>query len=70
MKNIRAHLGRRIKSLRLSLEITQDKLAETAGIDYKYLQKIESKHSPNLTLETLRKLAKALKTTPSNLLDI
>lgn len=48
---------------------TQEKLSETTGIDYKYIQKIESKSPPNIRLETIEKLAKALKTTPSKLLD-
>lgn len=69
-KNIRLHLGKKIKSLRISRNLTQDKLAEIAGINYKYLQKIESKYSPDLKLETVQKLAKALKTTPSDLLDV
>jgi transcriptional regulator with XRE-family HTH domain len=70
MKNLRANLGRKIKELRLSLKFTQAELAEVAGIDYKYLQRIESSETPNLTLETIEKLAKALKTTPAKLLEI
>ena len=61
-------LGKKIKSLRAKYKITQENLAETTGIEYKYLQKIESSNPPNITLKTLAKLSKALKTTPSKLL--
>ena len=40
------------------------------GIDYKYLQKVESQSTPDLKIDTIQKIAKALKTTPSKLLDI
>ena len=49
--------------------MTQEGLAEKAGIDYKYLQKIEGKNPPNLKLETIEKLAKALRIKPSKLIE-
>lgn len=61
-------LGPNIKSLRLKNKITQEQLSFLTNIDYKYIQKIESKNPPNITLETLARIAKALKTTPSRLL--
>jgi len=48
--------------------LTQEELSEMAGIDYKYLQKIEGKSPPNIKLETIEKIAKALKITPAKLL--
>jgi len=48
--------------------LTQEQLAEKIGIEYKYYQRIEGKNPPNIRIETIEKLAKALKTTPSNLL--
>ncbi len=66
---IRLKLAQRIKELRRKLGLTQEKLSEVSGIDYKYIQRIESKNPPNIKLETIERLAKTLKTTPSKLLD-
>jgi len=67
--SIRLVIGAKIKNLRTKMGLTQDQLAELADIDYKYLQKIEGKNPPNLKVETIEKLAKALKTSPSKLLE-
>lgn len=66
---IRLKIGKKIKDLRKKRGYTQDQLAELAEIDYKYLQRIEGKTPPNLKVETIEKLAKALKTSPSHLLE-
>lgn len=66
---IRLKLAQRIKELRRKLGLTQEKLSELSGIDYKYIQRIESKNPPNIKLETIERLAKTLKNTPSKLLD-
>jgi len=47
----------RLKQLRLSLALTQEKFAERAGIDYKYYQHIEAGRKQNLTMDILNKLA-------------
>jgi transcriptional regulator with XRE-family HTH domain len=65
----RIKLGRQIKRLREKAKLTQEKLAIAVGIDYKYLQKIEGKNPPAIRIDTIEKIAKALKTTPSKLLD-
>ena len=67
--SVRLKLGERIKQLRNDCGYTQNKLAEVANIDYKYLQKIEGKNPPNVKLEMLERLAKALKVPISKLLD-
>ena len=67
--SIRLKLSNKIKELRKECGYTQEKLAEVAGIDYKYLQKIEGKNPPAIKIDTLEKLAIALKTTPSELLN-
>jgi len=67
--SIKVKAGKKIKELRERYGITQETLAEQADIDYKYLQRIEGKRPPNLKIETLEKLAKALKTKPSHLLE-
>jgi transcriptional regulator with XRE-family HTH domain len=52
-------LGRRIKDLRKQRSLTQEKLAELAGVDVKYLGGIE-RGTENPSLGTLDKLAGAL----------
>ena len=59
--SIKLTFGKKIREFRINLGYTQEQLAETAGVDYKYLQRIEGKTPPNLKLETIEKLAKALK---------
>jgi len=68
-KSIRKKFGRKLKELRKNLNLTQEKLSELAEIDYKYLQRIEGKDPPNIKLETIERLARSLKTTPSKLLE-
>jgi len=67
-KNIRLELGKRIKELRNKRGFTQEKLSEVTGIDYKYIQKIEGKNPPALKIDTIERLAKALKVKPAELL--
>ena len=67
--NINKRLAKRIRQLRKEKRLTQEKLAELADIDYKHIQLLESKNSPYPKLNTLEKLAKALKVPISKLLD-
>ena len=67
--SIRQNVGKGVKEYRIKRGYTQEKLAEVTGIDYKYLQKIEGKNTPNIKLETIEKLAKAFQISPSKLLD-
>jgi transcriptional regulator with XRE-family HTH domain len=67
--DIKIKLGKRIKTLRVKRKMTQEELAATAEIDYKYLQTIEGKNPPNVKVETIEKLSKALKISPAKLLD-
>ena len=62
-------MSKRIKRLREERGFTQEKFAEIAGIDYKYLQKMEGKNPPNMKIETLERLAKALATTLPEFMD-
>ncbi len=66
-KKARILLARRIKKLREKKGYTQEKLADLTGIDYKYIQKIEGKNPPDIRVDTIEKIARALKTTCSNL---
>ncbi len=65
----KALLGKRVKHLREKVGLTQEQLAATTGIDYKYIQRIEGKTPPALRIDTIEKLAKAFKITCSKLLD-
>ena len=69
MKNIRLKIGNKLKDLRKKRGLTQERLAELADIDYKYLQKIEGKNPPNIKIETLEKLAKVFNISLSKLVD-
>ena len=69
MDTARIKLGKQIRKLRENAALTQERLAIAVGIDYKYLQKIEGKNPPAVRIDTIEKIAKALKTTPSKLLD-
>ena len=67
--NIRLKLGKKIKELRNKRGYTQDKLSEVANIDYKYVQRIEGNNPPALKIDTIEKIAKALKVKPARLLE-
>jgi len=64
----RNKLAKQIRRLRQRFDYTQDRLAEIAGIDYKYVQRIEGKSPPAVRIDTLEKLAKAFRMTLSELL--
>jgi len=68
-KNIRLHFAEKIKRLRKKRGYTQEKLAELTKIDYKYIQRLESKKPPAVKIDTIQRIAKALKVDPSKLLD-
>jgi len=66
---VRLKLGKKLKQLRRKHNYTQEKLAEIAGIDYKYFQSIEGSKPPAVKIDTLEKLAKAFKISISELVD-
>ena len=68
--SIKLTFGKKLRALRKKGTLTQEKLSEMAVIDYKYLQRLEGKNPPNIKLETIAKLAKALKVKPSELLEL
>jgi len=68
METIRLKLSKKIKELRVKRGYTQEKLSEVAMIDYKYVQRIEGKNPPALKVDTIGKIAKALKVKPAELL--
>lgn len=58
--NINTKFSNTLKQLRKSKGLTQEKLAEMSDIDYKYLQKLESKNPSSPTLSVLEKLSHGL----------
>jgi transcriptional regulator with XRE-family HTH domain len=56
-RSARLSLSRGIKRLRKRYLWTQRKLAVKAGISVRYLQRIESKNPPNVTIDTIKKIA-------------
>jgi transcriptional regulator with XRE-family HTH domain len=50
----------RLRYLRKEFGLTQEQLAERAGIDYKFYQSVEAGRQQNVGLFTLEKIAKAL----------
>jgi len=60
-------IGKRIKNKRLSLNLTQEVLAEMVGIGIQHLSKIENGKAP-FSLVCLVALANSLQTTPDYLL--
>lgn len=61
-------IGLRIKNLRRAEGLSQEELAEKMGISSKYLSSIE-RGKENPTLDTLIKLANALKIEPSEIFN-
>jgi transcriptional regulator with XRE-family HTH domain len=68
VENINIEFGRHIKKLRSKKKITQEELAYLAELEYKYIQRLESKKPSSPTLNTLAKLAKAFNITVPQLL--
>lgn len=64
LNNLRVNVRR----LRLLQGFTQQRVADRAGIEYKYFQNIEAGRWPNLTLSTVQKIADALTVKPWELI--
>jgi len=48
----------RLRQLRAEKNLTQEKLAELSGVDYKHIQLLESKKPPAVRIDTLEKICK------------
>ena len=66
----RSLLAKRLRWLRQRHHYTQQTVAEKARLDYKYYQSIEEKHPPNVTFDSLERLAKAFGISLSELLKL
>jgi transcriptional regulator with XRE-family HTH domain len=61
-------IGKNIKKLREQKAISQDRLSKLADISLNTIAKLELEESPNPTIETLQKIAKALEVEVDDLL--
>ena len=61
-------LGKRIRFLRRSKDLSQEELAEKVGISYKYLGEVE-RGKANLTIDIIEKLSGGLNIEISDLFD-
>ena len=61
--------GSRVRELRLVCEISQEELAALTELDRTYISGIE-RGKRNLSLKNILKIAKALRVSPSELLNI
>ena len=68
-KDIRVNYAKRLRALRKKHGYTQQRLAECANVEYKHIQRLESKKPCDVKLSTLEKIAKAFKIPISKLLD-
>lgn len=67
--NIKFLLAKKLRALRKKHGLTQQKLAEMAGVDYKHIQFLESKNPPAARIDTLEKIAKAFGVDSAELLS-
>jgi transcriptional regulator with XRE-family HTH domain len=63
------HLGNRLARLRRNRGMTQEQLAERAGVSVDVVRKLEQHRKDGIRLDTLRKLADGLGTDSASLLD-
>lgn len=61
-------IGKNIKKYRQEKELSQDKLSKLADLSLNTVVKIELDESPNPTIETIQKIAKALEVSVDDLL--
>jgi transcriptional regulator with XRE-family HTH domain len=61
-------LGTAVRQRRRSLKLSQEALADTAGLDRSHMGKIE-RGERNVTILNIDRIARALNTTPSKLLS-
>ena len=66
---IRLQLASQLKKLRKKYGLTQEMMSEKLEMDLRYYQRLESAKPNAVKIDTIDKIAKALKISPSKLLD-
>jgi transcriptional regulator with XRE-family HTH domain len=67
---ISSHVGRLVKALRLNLGLTQEELARRAGLTRLSVVYLEGGRTRSIRVSTARRLSKALRVPPSELLEV
>ncbi|MDD5583810.1 MAG: helix-turn-helix transcriptional regulator [Candidatus Omnitrophica bacterium] len=67
--DIKINYSKRLRQLRAKYGYTQQKLAELANVEYKHIQRLESKKPCDVKISTLEKIAKAFGIPLTKLLD-
>ena len=67
-QDVKLLFGRRLRQLRLGCRLSQEQLADQAGLDRSYVGSVE-RGERNVSLENICKLADALRSSASRLLD-
>ena len=68
MKISQNQLGKKIRELRVALSISQEMLAELTNLHRTYIGSVE-RGERNVSLKNILAISRALKTTPSSLLQ-
>jgi len=69
MSKSESKLGNNVKKYRKKLGISQDALSKRANLAFHTVAKIEAGSTPNPTIDTVKKLAKALEVNINDLLQ-
>ncbi|WP_050636644.1 helix-turn-helix domain-containing protein [Candidatus Stoquefichus sp. SB1] len=69
MEDIKIAFGKRVKELRLQKGISQEKLANIAGVDRTYMTQVEN-GKRNISIENVRKICIALNVSISDFFDV
>jgi transcriptional regulator with XRE-family HTH domain len=64
--SLRACVAKSVRSIRLARNLSQEQLAEIAGLHRTYISSVE-RQERNLTLETVERIARALEVGPLEL---
>lgn len=68
MSNVRKKLGMNIREVRLLVGISQEKLADMAGLHRTYIGSVE-RGERNVSIENIVAIAKALSVNPTRLIE-
>lgn len=68
-KDIRVSYAKRLRKLREEHGYTQQRVSDLADVEYKHIQRLESRRPCDVKLSTMAKIAKAFEITLSELLD-
>lgn len=67
-KDVLVKFGKQVRRIRLEQNLSQEELADKAGVHRTYIGMIE-RAEKNITLENIEKIARALKVSPKELIN-